>query len=375
MRYFDEVSKILCSLRKIRYIILENNYLIGGITMTTKRFMLDLDGITISAEEKDIIQHPLVGGLIFFTRNYHSLEQLTQLITDVRALVDEDFLISVDHEGGRVQRFRHGFTKLPALAHLGRLYADDATSAKSLTQQHGWLMAAELRSMDIDFSFAPVLDLDNGTSTVIGDRSFHDDEQIVSALASDYIQGMRQAGMASTGKHFPGHGAIVEDTHKTIAIDNRSKQAIWDKDIKPFQQLIKQGLDAVMPAHVIYPNVDDQPAGFSQIWVKDILRQQLEFNGVVFSDDLTMEGASVVGGFAERAEAAIAAGCDMFLACNNREGAIDILDNVKLQDDQTVKQRLQAMKGKPFMTHSELIQQEKWQQAVKDIRRIEEATA
>ncbi len=206
-------------------------------------------------------------------------------------------------------------------------------------------MAAEVKSVGIDFSFSPVLDLNYEISDVIGDRAFHRDANIVAELASAYIEGMRDAGMASTGKHFPGHGAIKEDSHLAIPIDSRSKEDIFSADIQPFIHLFKEGLDAVMPAHVIYPEIDNNPAGFSRVWLQDILRQQLKFDGVIFSDDLTMEGASVAGGFTERAEAAIEAGCDMILACNHRQGAIEILDNVQHQVDARTAHRLKRMQG------------------------------
>ncbi len=337
---------------------------------TTSTVMLDLEGTELTLEEKEIIRHPMVGGVIFFSRNYQSVEQVTHLVKAIRdeaAKVKKSVLIAVDHEGGRVQRFRSEFTELPAVASLGKLYTKDKSEALRVSTLHGWLMAAEVKSVGIDFSFSPVLDLNYEVSDVIGDRAFHHEAMVVSELATSYIEGMRDAGMASTGKHFPGHGAIKADSHSAIPVDHRTKDEIFTADIQPFIHLFKAGLDAVMPAHVIYPEVDSQPAGFSRVWLQDILRQQLQFEGVIFSDDLTMEGASVAGGFSERAEAAIDAGCDMILACNNRQGAIEILDNVKLKSDAASSIRLQRMQGNAIFNRSALLASDLWQEAVEQV--------
>ena len=324
--------------------------------------MLDLDGIELSAEEKELLQHPLTGGVILFTRNYESIEQLDQLVKGIRQASNNDVLISVDHEGGRVQRFRSEFTELPAIAKL----SENDHSEKS-SYQHGWLMAAEVRSMGIDFSFAPVLDINYGVSEVIGDRAFNQDPQIISHLATEYINGMRDAGMASTGKHFPGHGAVTEDSHHEIPRDTRSREEIWQADIIPFAELIKTGLDAVMPAHVIYTEIDDKPAGFSPYWLQTILRQELNFDGVIFSDDLTMEGASVMGGYTERAEAAMQAGCDMVLVCNSRLGAVEVIDNAKLEQSDQSSKRLSRMVGQSFMNRAALLGTKRWAEAVDEV--------
>jgi len=336
--------------------------------MSIAPVMLDLYGLELQTDEKELLQHPLTGGLIFFSRNYESVEQLTQLVGDIRKATkaaDKEILIAVDHEGGRVQRFRSEFTELPALASLSQ--CDDP---KHKAFSHAWLMAAEVRAMDIDFSFAPVLDINYGVSGVIGDRSFNRDPTVISELAIEYIKGMREAGMASTGKHFPGHGAVTEDSHHEIPVDRRSKEEIWKQDIVPFANLIEQGLDAVMPAHVIYEALDDKPAGFSSFWLQDILRQELKFDGVIFSDDLNMEGASVAGDYANRAEAAISAGCDMALVCNNREGAIQVLDNAKLQQSEISAKRLLRMKGKPFMNRSALLDSKRWSESVNEMTHL-----
>ncbi len=308
--------------------------------------MLDIQGTELSAQERELLAHPKVGGLIYFSRNYESVAQISALTQAVRAAAPRSLLIAVDQEGGRVQRFREQFTRLAPLAELGMHYDRDPAAALQAAQQAGQLMAAELRAVDIDFSFAPVLDLDYGLSAVIGDRAFHADAHCVAVLAEAYIKGMRQAGMAATGKHFPGHGWVTADSHHAIPCDERSAEQIMQQDVQPFRALFQCGLDAVMPAHVIYEQVDTQPAGFSSIWLQDILRRQLGFEGVIFSDDLSMEGASVAGGYAERADAALAAGCDMVLACNNRAGVIELLDHAQLNASAVSAQRLERMRGK-----------------------------
>ncbi len=336
--------------------------------------MLDLDGLEISLEEKEILQHPFVGAVIFFSRNYESAEQIQQLVKQVRSATDKTLLICVDHEGGRVQRFRSEFTELPAIGQLSQsAQGVDQLNGNMLQNAylHGWLMAAEVRAVGIDFSFAPVLDIDYGVSEVIGDRSFHKDPRLVSQLSRQYIEGMRAAGMASTGKHFPGHGAVTEDSHHEIPVDRRSQEAIWAADIVPFKELVAAGMDAVMPAHVIYSALDDKPAGFSRYWLQTVLRNELSFDGVIFSDDLSMQGASVMGGFTERAEAAMDAGCDMILVCNNRAGAIEVMDkaNIQLESDsvQQSMQRLKRMQGKSFMNRSALLDSKVWAEAVEQV--------
>ncbi|RVU86667.1 beta-N-acetylhexosaminidase [Leucothrix sargassi] len=333
--------------------------------------MLDLEGTTLSAEEKELLQHPLCGGLIFFSRNFESVEQLEALIRDIRAATPQQILLSVDHEGGRVQRFREGFTRLPA---LGKLFeeSEDEQSALKAAHHHAWLMASELRAMDIDFSFAPVLDLNYGVSEVIGDRAFHSDHQVVAKMSKAYIEGMHAAGMAATGKHFPGHGAVVADSHKEIPVDKRDFDAISQYDIQPFAKSILSGLDAVMPAHVIYPEIDSQPAGFSQKWLQQILRKQLAFDGVIFSDDLDMEGASFAGNYAQRAEAALDAGCDMVLVCNNRQGVIQVMDEAKIDlktnERAESARRLERMRGQSHINRSALLDTQRWNEIETEMR-------
>lgn len=293
-----------------------------------KPLILDLQGVELDAQEKELLDHPLVAGVILFTRNFDNIKQLKELVQQIRLYARNEILISVDHEGGRVQRFKKGFTHLPSAGSL--LEFNDMHSAKELAFSSAWVMASELIACDIDLSFAPVLDL-NGISDVIQERAFSQSVESTISLATAYINGMKSAGMRSTGKHFPGHGSVKADSHIALPRDNRSKAEIFAKDIIPFSELIKNNaLDAVMPSHVVYQQCDELPSGFSSYWLKTILRQQLNFKGVIISDDLSMHGASFAGDHLSRATTAINAGCDLILACNNREGAISILDNLKV---------------------------------------------
>lgn len=306
--------------------------------------ILDVQGYELDAEEKEILAHPLVAGVILFTRNFADRKQLKELVQQIRLYARNDILISVDHEGGRVQRFREGFTPLPSAGSL--LKHNDLEGAKQLAFSSAWVMASELIDCDIDLSFTPVLDL-NGISDVIGKRAFSSSVDETVQLAQAYIAGMRAAGMRSTGKHFPGHGSVKADSHIDLPIDNRSKQDIFNNDLLPFSELIKRGeLNAIMPSHVVYQQCDSQPAGFSPYWLQTVLRQQLNFNGVIISDDLSMHGASFAGDHLSRAITAIDAGCDLILACNDISGAISIMDNLKVpvQRDDPVVTKLRCIK-------------------------------
>lgn len=329
--------------------------------------MIDVQGTSLSQEDKEILKHPLVGGLIFFTRNYQSPEQISDLSAQIRAAADKPLLIAVDHEGGRVQRFREGFSRIPAMGKLWQMSDENLTRAKILAEQSAILMALEVQAVGIDISFAPVLDINN-ISDVIGDRSFHPEASYVSELAQAFIAGLHRVGMKATGKHFPGHGSVKADSHIDLPIDNRQRTEIFQQDLLPFKHLIaKKKLDALMPAHVIFPDVDSQAVGFSRYWLQNILREQLGFNGVIFSDDLSMEGASSAGGYIERAEAAQNAGCDMLLLCNNRQGCIEVLDGANIKTSQESNARLTKLLKNNHNTESwaRLNQSTLWQNANK----------
>ena len=288
--------------------------------------MLDVIGLRLLEEDIRRIRHPLTGGVILFARNYQNREQLVALTRAIRK-ERPDILIAVDHEGGRVQRFRFdGFTRLPAMGVLGKMWNDDPVEAARAAMAVGYVLASELRTCGIDFSFTPVLDLDYGVSSVIGDRSFHRDPVAVTLLAKSLNYGLAQAGMANCGKHYPGHGYARGDSHTEIPVDERPLEAIMAEDMVPYRGL-GMSLASVMPAHVIYPKVDAMPAGFSKKWLS-ILKNDLGFDGVVFSDDLSMEGASVAGGIVERAQAALDAGCDMILVCNSPAMVDELLVNL-----------------------------------------------
>jgi len=306
--------------------------------------MVDVAGTSLTKQEKKRLRDPLVGGVILFARNFQDRRALCELTREIHDARDEPLLIAVDHEGGRVQRFRSdGFTVLPPMGRLGEIWNRDPLVAMRVASDAGYVLAAELRACGVDLSFTPVLDLDYGVSKVIGDRSFHRDPRVVTMLSRAVIQGLGLAGMSSCGKHFPGHGFVSADSHHDIPVDPRSLERILHEDAAPYGWLGDNVLSSVMPAHVIYPKVDKHPAGFSRRWVSEILRDRLHYDGVVFSADLTMEGASVAGDILARAEAALHAGCDMVLVCNRPDMADDLLDRLKWQLDELSVERIRRL--------------------------------
>jgi beta-N-acetylhexosaminidase len=336
--------------------------------------MLDVVGTTLSADDARRIGHPLSGGVILFARNYESREQLSALTDAIRAIRD-DVIIAVDHEGGRVQRFRaDGFTVLPPMRQVGELWNQDALVAIRLATSIGYVIGSELRACGIDLSFAPVLDLDYGQSKAIGDRAFHRDPRVVALLAKSVAHGLALAGVACCGKHFPGHGFVEADSHVAAPVDPRPLDQILEADAKPYEWL-GLSLAAVMPAHVVYPQVDARPAGFSKVWLQDILRGRLNFSGVIFSDDLSMEAARQAGSTADAARAALAAGCDMVLVCNQPEQADDVLERLGNPPERawggTSARRIArlAARGKALKWHK-LQQQPQYLQALETIHQV-----
>ena len=332
--------------------------------MKTGSVMFDLSGPQLDAGEKALLRHPSAGGVILFSRNFESPRQLLALTGEIRAQRPE-LLIAVDHEGGRVQRFQEGFTRIPPMRLLGERWEADAGAARALAESIGYVIAMELRSHGLDFSFAPVLDVDFGSSSVIGNRAFSDEPTVIAALAGAFVSGMSSGGAASVGKHFPGHGYVEADSHLDVPVDARSFDDIDATDLHPYRELIARGLAGVMPAHVIYPEVDERPAGYSRVWLQDVLRGHLGFGGMIFSDDLSMEGARVAGGPAERALAAIEAGCDMVLLCNAPDAVPGVLDALKARAPDAERVARMRSRGSP-------VPDARYAQAVRAVR---EATA
>ncbi|BDR19218.1 MULTISPECIES: beta-N-acetylhexosaminidase [Vibrio] len=320
---------------------------------------VDVAGYELTAEDKEILEHPTVGGLILFARNYHDSEQLQALTQSIRKAAKRPILIGVDQEGGRVQRFREGFSLIPAAEEYAK-----HQNGEELACMGGWLMAAELIAHDIDLSFAPVLDKGHQCKA-IGNRAFGEDADTILRFSTAYMQGMKSVGMATTGKHFPGHGGVIADSHLETPYDERSD--IFEQDMAIFKAQIDAGiLDAMMPAHVIFPNYDSQPASGSEYWLKQVLRQQLGFKGLVFSDDLTMEGAAIMGSPAERGAQALKAGCDMLLMCNKREAHIEVLDNLPVS---TVPLADALLKKQSFSL-SDLKLSQEWKAASEAMKRL-----
>jgi beta-N-acetylhexosaminidase len=327
--------------------------------MTLGPLMIDVQGTSLTQEDRDLLANPLVGGLILFTRNFASIEQLEELIRDARNVRTPPLLIGVDHEGGRVQRFRKEFTVMPPMRTIGREYDIDQVAGKQLARQCGWLLAAELRAVGVDISFAPVVDLDYGVSSVIGDRAFHKDPRVVAELAVAFLSGMRDAGMVGTAKHFPGHGAVAPDSHVAMPVDRR-ELADLDSDLYPYQRLIDNGLASIMAAHVVFSAVDPLPAGFSRRWLQDELRGRMGFIGAIFSDDLNMAGAGIVGDMPERVRAALQAGCDMVPVCNNRQGVLQVIESLQGSEDPVSQVRLARLHGKPAQDRLALRRTDDW---------------
>lgn len=291
--------------------------------------MMDIKGFLPDEIEREMLLHPHVSGMILFSRNFESTAQLKVLTQEIRDL-NPNLMIAVDHEGGRVQRFKEGFTPIPAMGNIGQLYEKDPDQAIGCAEAAGLVLAWELRRCGVQFSFAPVLELDYGRSAVIGNRAFHSSPEVVAILAAALCRGMRKGGGVGVGKHFPGHGYVSEDSHHALPIDERSVEQLFSADMIPFSRLVSEGLEGIMPAHVVYSSADTLPAGFSRFWISQILRGTLGFDGVVFSDDLSMQGAIVVAGTpVDRARAALEAGCDMILVCNDRDATASILEGIK----------------------------------------------
>jgi beta-N-acetylhexosaminidase len=328
---------------------------------------IGLAGLEVSAEEREWLKHPAVGGVVLFTRNYQDLSQLTDLTASITAIAGRDLLISVDHEGGRVQRFRDGFTRLPPLNVLGKMHVDSASNALDFAYRHGRVMATELLLCGVDLSFAPVLDIGD-RSVVIGDRAFAADTTAIIELSSAYIGGMHDAGMASTGKHFPGHGSVEADSHTDDVCDPRTFEEIEQLDLKPFAALSGK-LDAMMMAHVLYPAVDDKPAGYSPFWIKTILRQKLAYQGTIFSDDLGMFAAKVAGGLVERVRDSLLAGCDAVLVCDPKDVRQLLANSDELQTDADLA--LRRLKGRLTANREEIERVGEWRQWKNSIKQLE----
>jgi len=343
--------------------------------MTLGPVVLDLDATELTAAEVELLQHDAVGGVILFSRNIESYNQLEQLVASIRC-VRPELLISVDQEGGRVQRCREGFTRIPPMQVFDGLYLSNADDALALARDCGWLLASEILAIGIDYSYTPVLDVDDEFCSVIGDRAFSADPERVSRLARAFIDGAREAGMAVTGKHFPGHGSVRGDSHLELPVDERSLEEVRAKDLLPFEAL-KTSLDAVMPAHILFPQVDAEAAvGFSKVWLQDILRRQMGYGGVIFSDDLTMEGATQMGSYTERAYAAIEAGCDMVLICNNRQGALSVLNELAQDDYYRNNASRESMRARETVRPDGLRGSSRWQSTQERLEKIsQQATA
>lgn len=331
------------------------------------RLMLDLAGTELHPEERELLANHHVGGVILFARNVSNKQQVCALVQDIRRC-SENILIAVDQEGGRVQRFKQGFTRLPPMQALGDLIAIDLEKGLDLATDTGWLMASEVIACGLDISFAPVLDVDRDHSSIIGDRAFSDKAEKVIVAAKAFIKGMNQAGMAATGKHFPGHGGVVADSHLEAPVDQRTMAELMSRDLKPFESL-GNDLAAVMPAHITFPAIDSASVGFSHHWLQHILRGKMGFEGVIFSDDLTMKGADVVGGYSKKSEVALAAGCDMILVCNCPEGAREVLAHLQ-QLEMEGCEKIATMRARKKLDWDQLTMNTRYQQTIKKLKQL-----
>jgi beta-N-acetylhexosaminidase len=325
--------------------------------------MLDVEGVALTPADRDLLREPAVGGVILFTRNYESPAQIADLVAEIRALRSPPLLVAVDHEGGRVQRFREGFSAIPPMRLIGREFNRDEAAGSALARQAGWLIGSELRAANIDLCFAPCVDLDWGVSEVIGDRSFHAKADVVSDLAGDFCRGLRAAGMAAVAKHFPGHGAVVADSHVKLPVDRREYGILLD-DMRPYERLSSTGLIAgVMLAHIVYREMDEMPAGFSSYWIENELRNRVGFGGAVFCDDLSMQATAAYGSMAERARRALNAGCDMVLVCNDRDAAQQAVAALNDYSNPLSLVRLARLHGTGQVMRETLLASDEWQQA------------
>ena len=342
--------------------------------MTLGPLMIDLVGPSVLPEERDMLAHPLVGGVILFARNYESPEQLLQLTGAIHAARNPPLLIAVDHEGGRVQRFRSGFSRLPPARRIGQLFDTDHPEGLAAARQMGWLMAAELRAHGVDLSFAPTVDLDYGLNEAIGDRALHPTADATAQLAVAYMMGMRDAGMAATAKHFPGHGAVVADSHVALPVDRR-ELADLAEDLTPYRRLIANGLPGVMVAHILLPAEDAAPASLSARWIRGVLRTDLNFQGAIFTDDLSMGAVAAGGDIVERCQRALRAGCDMLLVCNDPASRSQALVGLKVNPDPASQLRLVRMRGRDRLSPAQLRAAPEWSAAQQLLTRLAAAPA
>jgi beta-N-acetylhexosaminidase len=325
--------------------------------------MLDVEGLALTPADRELLREPAVGGVILFSRNYESPVQIADLVAEIRALRSPPLLVAVDHEGGRVQRFREGFSAIPPMRQIGREYRRDNAAGLALARETGWLIGAELRAASIDLCFAPCVDLDWGVSEIIGDRAFHSKPDAVSDLAAEFCRGLRSVGMAAVAKHFPGHGAVVADSHLKLPIDRREYSILLD-DMRPYERLNANGLIAgVMLAHIVYREMDEMPAGFSSYWIDNELRRRVGFGGAVFCDDLSMKATEAYGSMPERARRALAAGCDMVLVCNDRNAARQAVDALKDYSNPLSLVRLARLHGTGQVMRETLLASDQWQRA------------